>query len=176
MSTENDPLSNDQITALQVRLIHPAIGFNAVMDTKDALQIAASEGLDLIQVSDQDIPVVKLFDLNKYLFDQKQKEKQLKKSQRASCVKYKEIQLSLNIQPNDMQTMANRATSFLTEGKHLKITIRLTGRARSSSTMQQLSIDKIETFLGLIPEHEVQQQPMVGGGLITCLVKPLDKK
>lgn len=175
MSTENDPLSNDQITAPQVRLIHPPIGFNAVMDIADALHIAVSEGLDLIQVSDQDIPVVKLFDLNKFLFDQKQKEKQLKKSQRASCVKYKEIQLSLNIQPNDMQTMANRATTFLNEGKHLKITVRLSGRAKSSAPMQQLSIDKINMFLGLIPAHEVQQVPMVGGGLITCLVKPLDK-
>ncbi|AUS02625.1 translation initiation factor IF-3 [Vibrio phage 2.275.O._10N.286.54.E11] len=171
MSTQPELLANENIEAESVRLVHKEIGFNQVMSIKDALLIATNENLDLVQMSDQEVPVVKLMDLNKYKFEQQQKARAQRKNQRETTIKTKEIQLSLDIQQNDMLVKLKKANKFLSKGNHLKVSLRLHGRARSNASMQDLAIEKVQEFVGMLDAHEVTAAPKKADTIV-CLVKP----
>ena len=66
-------IANNEITATSVRLVTE--GSSEVLAIDKALAKARNEGLDLIQVTEHDVPVVKIADLNKFKYEQKQAEK-----------------------------------------------------------------------------------------------------
>ena len=75
------------------------------MPTKDAQYKAASRGLDLVCISpNTEVPVCKMMDYSRYKYEQNKREKELKKKQATGGVG--EVQLSLTIQKNDMNTKA----------------------------------------------------------------------
>ena len=75
----------------------------------------------------------------------------------------KEIRLTFNISPHDMETRANQAKKFLEEGDKVKINMSLRGREKA---MGQFATDKVKLFLEklntLIPiktERELKREP-----------------
>ena len=68
---------NEDIRALQVRVIGPEGGNLGVMATKEALAKAAEMGLDLIEISPNAVPpVAKITDYGKFKYEQRKKEKE----------------------------------------------------------------------------------------------------
>lgn len=175
MSKETKVLFNDTIQATQVRLIHSEgmkEPFNKVMDLHDALSIAESENLDLVQINDLDVPVVKLMDANKYIYDLKQKEKQKQKVQREKTIQVKEIQLSIDIQSHDLEVKRKKADKFLLEGKHVKITLKLFGRMRGNKGMQEAALRKTREFMNSLAPHDVHQGSDILSDVIAFVIKP----
>ena len=176
MSTENnkdnETIANADITASQVRLIHAPTKFDAVMATEDALAIADAEDLDLVQVSSQDVPIVKLLDLNKHLYDQKQKEKAMKKSQRASAVIIKETQLRVTIESNDLLLKLNKSKAFINEGKQLRVCMRLRGRDNKNPDTVAKGIEIVNNFINSLGDVVIVSNSRYTGNMITAHVKP----
>ncbi len=81
MSISN-ALANERIRATQVRLVDDTGENHGVIATRDALHKARQQGLDLVVINNQSSPwIVKILDLNKWLYEQKRAEKaRLKKS------------------------------------------------------------------------------------------------
>ena len=89
----------------------------------EARSIAEKEELDLVLVTDTaDMPIIRLCDYDKFLFD-------LKKNKKKAKVKpLKEIELSANISDHDLETKSKAARKFIESGHKVKVTLKLKGR------------------------------------------------
>ena len=115
---------------------------------KDALNSARNQGLDLILINDKaNPPLCRIVEMNKYLYEQKQKEKAEKKRQRENLTDQKEIRMGLNIDVHDLQTKANHAKKFLEQKAKVTVTIVLKGRERGK---QDMARDLLNSFAELL--------------------------
>lgn len=97
------------------------------MPTKEALKIARSQGLDLVEIApNAQPPVCGIVDLGKYLYELRVKEKQAKKKQHTSTVR--ELRFSMNISENDYQVKLNKAKEFLAKRDKVRIILPMRGR------------------------------------------------
>ena len=132
-----------------------------VMNIFEAIDLAKSKGLDLIQVTEKvEPPVCRIANYGKYLYSQSKKEKKMTKPRGGEL---KEIRLTFNISPHDMEIRANTAKKFLDDGDKVKVNMSLRGREKA---MGQFATDKVKLFLeklnSLIPiktERELKREP-----------------
>ncbi len=141
------------------------VGPNTRMSLKDALKLASEKNLDLVQVSEQDLPVCKIMDYKKYIYDQKKKEKENLKKQKQSIQEVKEIRLSSNIDSNDLATKAHQASKFLAKNKKVKITLRLRGRESEAYAKKT-----IQNFLDSITEDYSPVAIIQEGRILSCTI------
>jgi translation initiation factor IF-3 len=131
------------------------------MNIFGAIDLAKSKGLDLIQVTEKvEPPVCRIGDYGKYLYQQQKKEKKMAKPRGGEL---KEIRLTFNISPHDMETRAKQAEKFLKEGDKVKINMSLRGREKA---MGSFATEKVKKFLdqlnSIIPiktERELKREP-----------------
>ena len=98
-----------------------------VLSKSEAFRKASELGLDIVIVSaEAKPPVAKLMDYKKYRFEQKKKQKEIKKNQKVTVVK--EVQLSPVIDKHDLETKANLARKFIEKENRVKVTLRFRGR------------------------------------------------
>lgn len=98
-----------------------------VLSRNEAFRKASELGLDIVIVSaEAKPPVAKLMDYKKYRFEQKKKQKEIKKNQKVTVVK--EVQLSPVIDKHDLETKANLARKFIEKENRVKVTLRFRGR------------------------------------------------
>ncbi|MDQ5984075.1 MAG: Translation initiation factor IF-3 [Eubacteriales bacterium SKADARSKE-1] len=118
---------NEQIRDNEVRLIGSDGAQLGVVSSKDALDMAAKQNLDLVKIAPLAVPpVCKIIDYGKYRFEQAKREKEAKKNQH--IMDLKEIRLSLNIDTHDFNTKLKHAKKFINEGNKVKVSIRFRGR------------------------------------------------
>lgn len=111
------------------------------MDAREALDIAAEKGLDLVKIAPQaKPPVCKIMDYGKYRFEMNKREKENRKNQKV--VNIKEVQLSPSIDTNDFNTKVNHALKFLKHGDKVKVMVRFRGREVSHSDIGFVLLDK----------------------------------
>src|ERR1043166_2451070 len=109
---------NNFIRAQQVRLVGENIEVG-IYSTQDALRMAQDQGLDLVEISPTvDPPVCKIIDYNKFLYDKKKKEKEMKAKSKTSEVK--EIRFTPNTDDHDFNFKSKHAESFLKDGNKVK--------------------------------------------------------
>lgn len=100
-----------------------------IMRKEVALAKARGLGFDLLCIAPESkTPVCKMFNYDHYRFEQKQKDKLNKKSQRANVVKEKEIRLTVRIGEHDLETKAGQARKFLLKGDKVKVSLKYRGR------------------------------------------------
>lgn len=127
---------NDEIREKEVRVISADGEQLGIMTSKDALALAESKGLDLVNISPSAVPpVCKIMDYGKYKFELQKREKQNRKNQKV--VNTKEVQLSPSIDTNDFNTKCNHAKKFLKSGDKVKVCVRFRGRELTHSEIGQ---------------------------------------
>jgi translation initiation factor IF-3 len=140
-------IANERIKATDVRVI-ARDSESQVMPLSSALQRAKDEELDLILINHKiDPPLCRIMEMNKFLYEQKQKEKEAKKRQRENVVDQKEIRMGLNIDLHDLQTKANRAKKFLEQKAKVTVTVVLKGRERGR---QDMARDLLKNFAEML--------------------------
>jgi translation initiation factor IF-3 len=111
----------------QVRLVGDNVEVG-VYSTQEALKMAQEQALDLVEISpNADPPVCKIIDYNKFLYEKKRKEKEMKAKSKASEVK--EIRFTPNTDDHDFDFKAKHAEKFLKEGNKVKAYVQFKGRA-----------------------------------------------
>ena len=119
--------ANEEIREKEVRVVTQDGEQLGVMSSDEALKLAQSKNLDLVNIApNAQPPVCKIMDYGKYRFEQAKREKEAKKNQKVMDVK--EVRLSLNIDVGDFNTKANHARRFLSDGNKVKVSIRFRGR------------------------------------------------
>lgn len=162
-------IANENITASKVRLVHD--GVNEVMDLEDALNFAYSRDLDLVQISETDVPVVKVLDSNKYAYELKQAQKANDKKQRTTATQVKEVQFSSDTQENDLNVKLKKAQEFISSGKQVRLVMKVIGRISSNKDVLQKSISKMNNFVERLDGVDYVQSTSVQGNNIICTVK-----
>ena len=133
------------------------------------MNIAAAEGLDLVQVNPvADPPVCKLMDYGKYRYEQTKRERAARKRQRT--VEIKEVRLRPKIGDHDLQVKVRAARRFLEEGNRVKVTLRFRGRERDHTDIAQDLLNEVAEMLEDIAE--VEQKPQSAGRDMTMLLAP----
>lgn len=117
---------NNEIKSKEIRLITE--NGNEILKTKDAIKMAENMELDLICINpNAEVPVCKIGDYSKYLYEQKKREKENKKKQKP--IETKEIKIGDSTEINDLKTKAKQIDKFLTSKNKVKLSIRYKGRA-----------------------------------------------
>lgn len=126
-NNQADELVNENIRFKEMLVIGNDGTKYGVMARKDAFNLANDLSLDLVIVSaEAKPPVAKLMDYKKFKFEQKKKQKEIKKNQKITVVK--EVQLSPVIDKHDLETKANLARKFIQKDNKVKVTLRFKGR------------------------------------------------
>lgn len=121
------PRVNEKIRVREVRLIDHEGKQLGVRPIDEAMGLARSVGMDLVEVSPSATPpVCKVMDFGKYKYELNKKSKENKKKQRT--VVTKEIKLRPKIDDHDFDTKAKHAKEFLEEGHRVKAIVMFKGR------------------------------------------------
>ena len=100
------------------------------MATRDALQLAEEQHLDLVEVAPKaKPPVCRIMDFGKYRYEQQKRDKEAKKKQKVITIK--EVKLRPNIEQHDFDVKLKNALRFIEEGNKVKVTIMFRGREMS---------------------------------------------
>ncbi len=154
-------LINNFIKAKEVRVISEVGEQLGVMNIFNAIDLAKSKGLDLIQVTEKvDPPVCRIGDYGKYLYSLQKKEKKMKKPTGGEL---KEIRLTFGISPHDMDIRAAQAKKFLDEGNKIKINLVLRGREKAMGKFAEdkakLFIVKLNAIIPIKTERDIKREP-----------------
>jgi len=162
LKTINKILVNNFIRAKEIRVIDETGVQLGIMNIFDAIDLAKSKGLDLIQVTEKvDPPICKIANYGKYLYNQQKKEKKIRANTKES--KLKEIQLGFNISPHDIEIRAKQAEKFLKDGDKVKINLPLKGREKTmgdfAKKKMEVFIEKMNAILEIKIEREIKREP-----------------
>lgn len=164
--------TNERIRAREVRVVDAKGGQLGVFSRQDALRMARERGVDLVEVAEKaDPPVCRLVDFGKYQYEQSKKKKENKKNQHSN--RTKEVQLSVKIDPHDLQTKQNHAIDFLCEDMKVKVTLRFRGRENAHT---EVGFEVVQQFLDDVQPwgHPDAPTKKIGRGLIV-MISPLPK-
>ena len=101
---------------------------SSIMSIQDALRLADSMELDLVEISPSaDPPVCRIVDYQKFLYQQKKKQKEIKL--KSTKVVVKEIRFGPNTDDHDYNFKLKHATKFLEEGAKVKAYVFFKGRS-----------------------------------------------
>jgi len=160
MALPNRPFNRDNVTM-------------GVYSTQDALKMAQQLELDLVEISPQaDPPVCKIIDYNKFLYDKKRKEKEMKAKSKSA--ELKEIRFTPGTDDHDFDFKARHAESFLKEGNKVKAYVQFKGRAIMFKERGELVLLKFAERLAEV--GQVEGLPKLEGKRMLMVIAPKTAK
>ena len=173
VSRSQRPALNEEIDALQVRLIDKEGNQVGVIPRSRALEVARDDGLDLVMIApNASPPVVKILDYSKHAFERKKQINANKKRQKGTQLK--EIWLRPNTREGDYNIKIRSVERFLAEGDKAKITLKFRGREVLHPEIGMDMLDKVEKDLAEVAT--VEMRPKVEGKQMVMILAPLSKK
>ncbi len=159
---------NQYITAPIVRVV----GENfepKIVSLKEALDMADQFELDLVEISPQaNPPVCKIMDYQKFLYEQKKKQKEIK--QKSAKIVIKEIRLGPQTDDHDFEFKCNHAIRFLKEGCKVKVDVFFKGRSIVYKDQGELILLK---FAQAVEEYgKPEQMPKLEGKRMIIVINP----
>jgi translation initiation factor IF-3 len=160
---------NDNIKAIEVRILDAEGNNLGVMPTKDALEKAQSEEMDLVEINPKaNPPVVQIIDFTHFKY---QKEKEVRKQKTNSKVSdIKGVRLSMRIGEHDMNMRLEQAKKFLERGDKVKVEIILRGRERKHTSLANEVILKFFNLLEKDALVKFEQEITRQGSKITAII------
>jgi translation initiation factor IF-3 len=171
--SERDLRINEQIRVREVRLIRDEGERQGIISTLEALEIAKSLSLDLVEVAPQaNPPVVKILDYGKFKFENEKKVRDSKKKQK--LLKLKEIRMQPKIDEHDLDFKSKHVREFLGEGNKVKVTVRFRGRELAHT---ELGLEVLKDVLARVEgEYVMDKAPAMEGRFMSMVLSPKTKK
>lgn len=118
---------NDHIREKEVRLVGENVEMG-VYTIEEALRKADALGLDLVEISPNAVPpVCRIIDYQKFLYQQKKREKEMKL--KAAKVVVKEVRFGPQTDEHDYNFKLKHAQEFLKDGNKVKAYVFFKGRS-----------------------------------------------
>jgi len=139
-----------------------------LLSIRDALELAQSKGLDLIEIApNANPPLGKIMDFGKYQYEANKKLKKSKAS--AKHTETKSIQIKIGTGDHDLALKAKTASKWIKEGHRVKVELFLAGRAKYMD--EKFLRERLDRVLHLITEdYKVSDSYKKGPkGLITTI-------
>jgi translation initiation factor IF-3 len=155
---------NDEIIAREVRVD------GVVMPIRQALLEAEKAEVDLVLINDKAEPVIcKIVDYQKFIYEQKRKEKNKPKS-----LDIKEVKLGPNTAENDLEYRSKHIIEFLEKGHKVKLTMQFRGREMAFVSNGEILMLKL---IDKVSDHGLPEaMPKMEGKKMMCTLKPKIKK
>ena len=164
---------NGKIRAREVRVIDENKQQLGVMPLNDALRLAQTKGLDLIEIAATATPpVCRIVDYGKFLYEEAKREKESTKGQTGG--KVKELQISPAIDPHDLGVKVNHAIGFLSDDMTVRVKLRFRGRQKAHKEIGYQMMSKFIKDVALYGEADSAPK-MMGDRDLNVLISPLPK-
>jgi translation initiation factor IF-3 len=164
---------NQEIRADAIRLVGDNIDNPGIMTVPEALKIADEMELDLVEISPKaNPPVCKIIDYQKFLYQQKKKQKEMKA--KSTKVVLKEIRFGPNTDEHDYNFKLKHAQKFLEDGAKLKAFVFFKGRTILYKEKGEILLLRLAQDL---EEYgKVEQMPRLEGKRMTMFMAPKNPK
>jgi len=137
------------------------------------LKLADEMELDLVEISPKaDPPVCKITDYQKFLYQQKKKQKEIKA--KAAKIVVKEIRFGPNTDEHDFQFKLNHAIKFLKDGCKIKAFVFFKGRTILFKEKGEILLLRFAQELEEL--GKVEQLPKLEGKRMIMLISPKTQK
>ena len=142
------------------------------MSRYDALQLALSQELDLVEVSPTaEPPVCRIIDYGKFLFEQNKKAHAAKRKQKQ--IQIKEVKFRPGTEEGDYQVKVRNLIRFLQEGDKAKVTMRFRGREMAHQEVGRELLQRVSADLA--PYSQIEQNPLMEGRQMVMMFGPKKK-
>ena len=157
-----------QIRVPEVRIVGDGIE-SQVLPTREALQMAEDQGLDLVEISpNAQPPVCRIIDYSKFIYQQKKHQKELKAKQ--VKIEVKEIRFGPQTDEHDYNFKLKHAKEFLSEGNKVKAYVFFRGRSILFKEQGEVLLLR---FANDLEEYgKVEQMPKLEGKRMFLFLAP----
>ena len=158
---------NGQIHVREVRVVSD--DGSQVMPTRQALDLAHQQGVDLVEISpNAQPPVCRLIDYSKFLYQQKKRQKEMKQKQ--VKVEVKEIRFGPQTDDHDYQFKLKHAREFLEEGNKVRAYVFFRGRSILFKDQGEVLLLRFANDLEEVAK--VEQMPKLEGKKMFLFLAP----
>ena len=162
---------NDSIRVPQVRLIGSDGEQVGVIDTTQAMQMAETADLDLVEVAPEARPpVCRIMDYGKYRYDKEKKEKEARKKQHNVQMKTVRIKTA-NISDHDLEYRLGHIREFIGHGNRVKVSMRFFGRMMAYKDRGREVMEDVAKQMSDVAA--VDQLPQMEGREMSMILRPV---
>jgi len=165
---------NGKIRAREVRVIDDAKQQLGVMPLGEAIRLAQSKGLDLIEISPNATPpVCRILEYGRFQYEESKRSKD--SHSRGSASKMKELQLTPGIDPHDFAVKLSHAIGFLCEDMKVRVKLRFRGRQRAH---KEYGFEVVNKFVRETAAYGLPDAPpkMLGDRDLNVILSPLPRE
>jgi len=168
-------INDDLISYSELRLVGDNIeSGNKIVSYSEAVSIADTLGLDLVCINESaNPPICKVIDYQKFLYQQKKKDKEKKAN--ASKSELKELRFGPQTSQHDYEFKLKHAREFLSEGNKLKAVVLFSGRQIAYKSQGEELLNKLIDNLSDISQIESPLK-MEGTRKMIVVLSPKKKK
>jgi translation initiation factor IF-3 len=144
-----------------------------VMSLNEALRLAQSKNLDLVEIAATATPpVCRIVNYGKFLYEESKRGKDAHAGQSGS--RMKEVQLSPMIEAHDLETKRNHAIQFLSDDLKVRVKLRFRGRQKAH---KEIGFGVVNQFLQDVAAYGHADAPpkMLGDNDLTVILSPLPR-
>lgn len=159
---------NERIRAKEVRLVGDNVE-QGVYTIQEAIHMADEQGLDLIEISPNAVPsVCKILDYQKFLYQQKKRQKEQKA--KSTKIVVKEIRFGPQTDDHDYNFKLKHAQEFLSDGNKVKAYVFFKGRSILFKEQGEVLLLR---FASDLEEYgKVEQMPVLEEKRMTLFIAP----
>ena len=160
---------NEKIRGPEVRVIGHDGQQLGIIPIRKALELAALEHLDLVEVApNAEPPVCKIMDYGKFKYQQNKRSQEAKKKQ--TVIQVKEVKIRPKTDEHDLQVKIRHIKRFLSQKDKAKVTILFRGREIAYSDQGFKVLERIKEELK--EEVVIEQQPKMEGRNLVMIMAP----
>jgi translation initiation factor IF-3 len=157
------------IRAKEIRVVDEDAGQLGIMTPEQALALAQSRELDLVEVAPgANPPVCRIMDFGKFQYQKSKRAHEAKKHQKQVVIK--EVKFRPKTEEHDFQFKKNHIVRFLEEGNKAKATIVFRGREMTHQELGRKLMDRLVEELNEIAELE--RPPKMEGYALVSIFLP----
>ncbi|MFC1645517.1 translation initiation factor IF-3 [Patescibacteria group bacterium] len=161
--------TNEQIRVPFVLVIDESGNNLGKLATPEAVELAKSKGLDLVEVApNTKPPTCKIADYGKFQYIQAKQSRQQKAKQKKT--ETKGIRLGVRTDSHDLGFKKKQAEKFLGKGHKVKVELRLRGREKAH---QELAKNNLRSFVSSIEvPHKIEEDVKRFPGGFNIIIAP----
>jgi translation initiation factor IF-3 len=158
-----------RIRAREVRVIDDAGEQRGIMTTQDAMELAATAGLQLVEVNPKaNPPVCKIMDYGKFKYETAKREREAKKNQKTFEVK--EVKFRPKTHEHDFDFKLRHIRRFLGEGDKVRLVVQFRGREITHPETGRAILDRV--CKGVVDLATVAQMAQLEGNRLNMVLAP----
>ena len=144
-----------------------------VVSLSEALALAESKNMDLVEVSSNtEPPVCRIMDFGKFQYEKQRRERKARKQQK--IIEVKEIQLRPKTDDHHLGFKVRDARKWIQDGMKVRVRIRFRGREITHADIGRERLEKIATEMKDVAI--VEQMPTLEGNSMSMVLSPAADK